>query len=257
MHRDRTQARNTGLRSSAWPVIAAGGMLTGISHLHQQSPKRLRWYRVVYWLAYRLGLTVWQRSAPPADLVALIEGPEPLPLGRALDLGCGTGTDTIYLATRGWDVTAVDTVPQALATARRNATTAGVAPRFIEGDVTRLPDLDIGDGYTLLLDFGCFHTLPEDQRSAYVAGISRAATPGATLLLYGFSQPPKAAPIHAGITTDEVRQRFSPAGWKLVTSDRVTAKTLGIAVPRADDRFELRRYQLRYTPENGSSRTPK
>ena len=133
----------------------------------------LRWYRLVYWLAYRLGLAVWRRPAPPAELVDLVEGSSPLPAGRALDLGCGTGTDSIYLATHGWDVTGVDTVPKALAIAGRAAAAAGVAPRFIAGDVTRLSDLGVGDGYALLLDFGCFHTLPEDRRSAYVASIGR------------------------------------------------------------------------------------
>jgi SAM-dependent methyltransferase len=204
----------------------------------------LRWYQMVYRLIYRLGLILWQRQSPPADLVALIEGASPLPPGRALDLGCGTGTDTIYLTRCGWDVTAVDMVPKALATARRNATAAGVAPRFIEGDVTRLHDLGVGDGYTLLLDFGCFHTLPDDRRAAYVASVSGVAAPGATLLLYGFRRPPKAAPMHAGVTVDEVQQRFGGADWHVVDAGRASAETM--VVPRADDRFELWRYQLRH-----------
>jgi SAM-dependent methyltransferase len=199
---------------------------------------------VVYRLAYRLGLTVWQRSAPPSDLVALVEGTAALMPGRALDLGCGTGTDTIYLATQGWEVTAVDMVPKALATARQRAHFAGVTPQFIEGDVTSLQDLGVGDGYALVLDFGCFHTLPHDRRPAYVTSVSRAAAPGATLLLYGFTRPPKAAPMHAGISTEEVCRRFSRGGWELVNAERASAEALGISVRRADDRFELWCYQL-------------
>ena len=65
---------------------------------------RLRWYQVVYRALYRLGFVFWQRDAPPEDLVALVEGPSALPPGRALELGCGTGTDTIYLAI--WPATA-------------------------------------------------------------------------------------------------------------------------------------------------------
>jgi trans-aconitate methyltransferase len=61
----------------------------------------LRWYQVVYRVLYRVGLVLWQRNAPPDDLVALIEGPSALPAGRALELGCGTGIDSVYLATRG------------------------------------------------------------------------------------------------------------------------------------------------------------
>jgi len=65
--------------------------------------RALRWYQAVYRLFYRLGLwIVWNRAAAPAELVALVEGPCGLPAGRALDLGCRGGTDTIYLATHGW-----------------------------------------------------------------------------------------------------------------------------------------------------------
>ena len=220
-------------------------LLASVGFMRRRDGVGLRWYRVVYWLAYRLGLTVWRRSAPPADLVCLVEGPSPLRAGRALDLGCGTGTDAIYLASHGWDVTGVDVVPKALATARRDASAAGVSPRFVHGDVTRLHDLGVGDGYALIVDFGCFHTLPEDRRPAYVASVSEAAAPCATLLLYGFRRPPKAAPMHAGVTEDEVQQRFSGAGWELANAEPMPPETLAAAVRRTADRFELWRYQLR------------
>lgn len=225
-----------------WSVVAVGALLASLLPLRRRVPGRVRWYRAVYWLFYRLGLIVWQRPTPPTELVTLVEGPSPLPAGHALDLGCGTGTDTIYLATRGWEVTAVDMVPKALATARRRAVTANVAPRFFLGDVTRLRELAVGDGYTLLLDFGCFHTLPEDQRPAYISSVSHAAAAGATLLLYGFRRPPKVAPIHAGVTPEEVERLFGPAGWRLVKADRTSAETM--AAPRAEVRFELWCYQL-------------
>jgi SAM-dependent methyltransferase len=212
--------------------------------LRRRSAEGLRWYQLVYRLAYRLGLRVWQRAAPFADLVRLIEGPAALEPGRALDIGCGTGTDTVYLASHGWDVTAVDMVSKALATARRNAKAAGVAPRFIQGDVTRLHDLGVGDGYTLLLDFGCFHTLPADRRPAYVTSVSGAAAPGATLMLCGFKRPPITAPMHAGLTVDEVRQRFGGAGWRLVSAERTSAEGQVAVARRAADHYELWCYQL-------------
>jgi SAM-dependent methyltransferase len=212
--------------------------------LRWRTGEGLRWYQVVYRLAYRVGLIVCQRATPVADLVALIEGPARLKPGRALDIGCGTGTDTIYLATHGWEVTAVDMVSKALIAARREASAAGVTPRFVQGDVTRLQDLGVGDGYTLLLDFGCFHTLPEDRRPAYVTSVSAVAAPGATLLLCGFKLPPKAAPMHAGMTIDEVRQRFGEVGWRLVSAERTSADPKMAAARRAADHFELWCYQL-------------
>jgi SAM-dependent methyltransferase len=118
-----------------------------------------------------------------SDLVELVEGPSPPPPGRALDIGCGTGTDSIYLAQHGWAVTGVDMVPRGLAIAHRRADEAGVSLRFVEGDVTRLSDFGVGEGYTLLVDFGCFHTIPPDRRDAYVESVSKVAAPGSTFLL--------------------------------------------------------------------------
>ena len=182
---------------------------------------RLRWYGFVYRAAYRLGLTVWERQAPPAGLVELVEGPAALAPGRALDIGCGTGTGSVYLAGHGWEVTGVDMVPRALAAARRRAAASGVSVRYVQGDATRLPELGLGTGYALLLDFGCYHTLPDDQRGTYVESVSEVAAAGATLLLYGFGRPPRIAPMRAGITPEGVRQRFADHGWELVGAERV------------------------------------
>jgi SAM-dependent methyltransferase len=204
----------------------------------------LRWYGFVYRTFYRLGLRVWERSRPPSDLVELVEGPTPLPSGRALDLGCGTGTDSVYLAQHGWDVTGVDMVPSALAAARRRAAAAGVSPRYLKGDATRLRELGVGDGYTLVLDFGCFHTLPADRRDPYVQGVSEVAADGATLLLYGFARPPRLAPMRAEFTPEEVRQRFGATGWELLSADRMSADAIVVSGRRVDDRFQLWRCRL-------------
>jgi SAM-dependent methyltransferase len=199
---------------------------------------RFRWYGFVYRTAYRLGLTVWERQVPATELVDLVEGPAALPPGRALDIGCGTGTDSVYLARHGWEVTGVDMVPRALAAARRRAAAAGVTVRYVEGDVTRLRELGVGAGYALVLDFGCYHTLPEDRRAAYVESVSDAAAAGATLLLYGFGRPPRLAPMHAGLTPEEVRLRFA-AGWEFIGAERTSADAIEVSGKRVDQQFEL------------------
>jgi SAM-dependent methyltransferase len=204
-----------------------------------------RWYRFVYRTLYRLGMRIWERQVPPVDLVELVEGPDALRPGRALDIGCGTGTDSVYLAAHGWDVTGVDMVPQALAAARRRAAGAGVSPRYLEGDATRLPELGIGRDYALLLDFGCYHTLPEDQREPYVESVSGVAAPGANMLLFGFGSPPALAPMHSGVTPDEIRQRFGRRGWELLSAERRPADAIEVSGRRVDDRFDLWRCRLR------------
>ena len=224
-------------------VLAPVGLVTAVALWRRRGGPR--WYDLVYRTFYALGLRIWERDEPAVALVEVVEGPAALPPGRALDLGCGTGTDSIYLARHGWDVTGVDMVPRALAIARRRAAAAGVAPRFAHGDVTRLGDLGLEQGYTLLLDFGCFHTLPEDRRHAYVESVSEAAAPGATFLLYGFARPPRLAPMPAGLTVEEVRRRFAGAGWDLVGTEAVPTDAIEVAGKRVDRSFELWCYRLR------------
>jgi methylase of polypeptide subunit release factors len=69
---------------------------------------------LLYRLLYRIGFTPWDTGQVPKELSDLIEGPEALPTGRALDIGCGTGTQAVYMACSGWEVTAVDAVPRPL-----------------------------------------------------------------------------------------------------------------------------------------------
>jgi SAM-dependent methyltransferase len=239
-----------GAHRLAFPLLA--GLLAAIvlwRRVGAAGREAPRWYDLVYRASYLLGFRPWGRDVPAADLVDLVQGPSPLPPGRALDLGCGTGTNSVYLARQGWEVTGVDMVRTALAMARRKAAAAGVSPRFVEGDVTRLRECGVGDGYTLLMDFGCFHTLPEDRRAAYVEGVTEVAAPGATLLLVGFTRRPKLAPLAASATAKEMRERFDGRRWELVSARPMSAEALAAAgAARAAQWFEPWSYRLRRLP---------
>ena len=163
---------------------------------------------IVYRLMYAVGFTPWDRAVA-IPLRELIEGPDALPPGRALDLGCGMGTKSVYMATHGWDVTGVDFVPRALKEARRRAQAAGVKVDFREGDVTRLGDLGLTPGYSLLFDLGCYHGLKRDQRARYAEGVTALAAPGATLLMMAFTKA--VPPVPSGVSETELRERFGPA----------------------------------------------
>jgi hypothetical protein len=107
--------------------------------------------------------------------------------------------------------------------------------------------------FDLLLDFGCFHTLPPDLRALYVDNVATVAAPGATFLLYGFARPPRLAPMPAGISLDEVRERFG-RDWEIVKAERTSATAIQVAGRRADRDFELWRFQLRrLRDESGSA----
>lgn len=99
-----------------------------------------------YRMLYRLGYTPWDQDHVPAELSALVEGSSALAPGRALDIGCGTGTQAVYVAQHGWQVTGVDIVERALDYARYRAERAGVTVRWVAGDVTRLADLGLEMG---------------------------------------------------------------------------------------------------------------
>jgi hypothetical protein len=94
-----------------------------------------------------------------------------------------------------------------------------------------------------LLDFGCFHTLPRDLRPADVGSVSAVASPGATLLVYGFARPPMYAPIQAGVGLAEIRERFG-TGWELESAERTTANRIQVARTGVDRSFELWRFRL-------------
>jgi SAM-dependent methyltransferase len=167
---------------------------------------------ILFRLNYRRGFTPWDSGVPPPELIEVIEGARKLPIGRALDLGCGTGTTTIYMASKGWQATGVDFVPRAIRVARAKAAAAHQSVAFLVGDVTRLHQLAIDPGFDLLFDQGCFHSLPEAAQPAYAREVARMARSGATYLLYAFGRQPEAHRgrfFPRGITPDEVRARFA------------------------------------------------
>ena len=85
--------------------------------------------RFSYGLSYRLGLAFWDTFDSDRVLADLIEGPAALPAGRALDLGCGTGRNSVYLARHSWNVTGVDFVEHAITLARARAVAEGMQIR--------------------------------------------------------------------------------------------------------------------------------
>ncbi|RME80800.1 MAG: class I SAM-dependent methyltransferase [Caldilineae bacterium] len=141
----------------------------------------------------------WDRGAPLEALVHLVEQGVLKP-GRAIDIGCGTGTNAIFLAQRGFQVTGVDLAPRAIAKARRKAHEGGVQVEFLADDISRLPE-HLGP-FDLAVDVGCFHSLPGGLRPAYVETLQRLLSPGAYYLLWCVERE----------RGGDKRQRFGPPG---------------------------------------------
>jgi SAM-dependent methyltransferase len=156
----------------------------------------------MFWWRYVRGITPWDTGVTPPEIVALADRLSP---GRTLDLGCGTGTNALYLAERGWEVTGVDFVRAAIRRAREKASTAKLPVEFHVADVTHLDFLH--DPYDLAIDIGCLHSLSTRQQHEYAATLARLTCPDALFVLYAFA-PRRIGNRPVGLTPDDVVQRF-------------------------------------------------
>lgn len=176
---------------------------------------------IAYRLMYALGFTPWDQVLPD-ELKAVIEGPNALPPGRALDLGSGKGAKALYVAQHGWQVTGVEFVPRAVREAKRRAAAAGLKVDFRLGDVTGLGELGLEPGYTFVLDFGCYHGLKRPEKERYAQGVTELAAPSATLLMMAFTKA--VPPVPSGVNEAELHEVFG-AGWDLSWSKTGAAGT--------------------------------
>lgn len=148
----------------------------------QQKGNTTSWRHLQFDILYRLGRPIWD-TPPPEELRDAIEGDDALLPGHALDVGCGTGTNVRYLASHGWQATGVDFSAAAIRRATRDATNIRGAT-FLEGDVTRLSQLPLAKPIDLVLDMGCYHSLPEDAKPVYVAELAAVMEPGTPLMMW-------------------------------------------------------------------------
>src|SRR5438128_2550453 len=118
--------------------------------------------KLMYDLWYRFGTPPWVMGPRPELVRGVADGT--LKPGRALDLGCGTGDNTIFLAQHGCTVTGLDYAPSAIAKARRKAADAGVTVDFVVDDLTKLRS--VRGQFDLLVDYGTLDDLSTMQRDA-------------------------------------------------------------------------------------------
>src|SRR2546430_10683656 len=139
---------------------------------------RRLWFGLWYWMPRR---PPWDTGITPPEVERFVASHPP---GRAVDLGCGTGTNAVYLARHGWSAMGVDFAGRAIAKARRRARDAGVSCTFFVGDVAAL---EVPGPFDLALDIGCLHSISVNSRAAYATGLARVVRSGGTYLLYAFA----------------------------------------------------------------------
>ncbi|UGQ12783.1 class I SAM-dependent methyltransferase [Yinghuangia sp. ASG 101] len=160
----------------------------------------------------------------------LVETAEALTPGRALDLGCGEGGDAVWLARRGWRVTAVDLSANALARTARYLAEAGVADRV------ELARHDLAetfpDGVFDLVSAQYFQSPFELPRAEVLRKAAHALVPGGLLLVveHGSAGPWSSHGRDMRFPTpEEIRDDLAldPAEWPVVRLDLSEREAIG------------------------------
>jgi len=139
---------------------------------------RLRWLSFNLWY---FRTPPWDSGITPPELFEFIKSH---PSGRAIDLGCGTGTNLITLAKSGWQVTGIDFASRAIQIAKRKLKKENITAQLLIGDVTRFK---VDSQFDLALDIGCFHGL--GNKADYLNQLDKILASNGFWLMYGFFKP--------------------------------------------------------------------
>ena len=126
----------------------------------------------------------WELGKPRPLLVEFIEKGL-IKKGKALDLCCGAGTNTVYLAEKGFEVTGMDISPTAVDIAKEKAEQANAKITFSVQNFVELPFRDELFGF--IFDMGCFHHVEPSDREKFIRGIHRVLKDGGLYMLTCFS----------------------------------------------------------------------
>jgi SAM-dependent methyltransferase len=177
---------------------------------------------------YRSGDCPWDTGIVPPEVIALLAGGHLKP-GWALDIGCGSGLSSCYLASHGFQVVGLDLALSALARATESARRAAVPAFFCQADVTELGFLHLRARFAL--DVGCFHAIAPDRRPVYIASLAARLVPEGFYLLYAFTLAAGYEEAPRGISPEDIgafapyfvlrwvrhgRDRERPSAWYLL-----------------------------------------
>ncbi len=170
------------------------------------------WSKFRRWLRFNLfylGRPPWDTGVSPPELKQFLERTPP---GRALDVGCGTGTNLVTMAEAGWQVVGMDIAWLSVIRARMKLRRNELEGRVIFGDVTGQPD--VHPPFDLILDIGCYHSLTRLGREKYRDHVRDWLHPGGTLLIYAHRQVEEDS--SRGITEGDIQafESFLEIKWR-------------------------------------------
>jgi ubiquinone/menaquinone biosynthesis C-methylase UbiE len=146
----------------------------------------------------------WELGKPRPILVEFIEK-RLIKKGKALDICCGAGTNTVYLAEKGFEVTGIDISSTAIGIAKKKAKQANVNINLMVQNFLNLP-FEKAE-FDFVFDMGCFHHVKVEDRPAFIKGVYRVLKNGGNYLLTCFSY--KNGPAWNHFTKKQIISLFS------------------------------------------------
>lgn len=173
-------------------------------------------HRLKFNFSYLTKKAPWDSGISPPELYDFLAAH---PAGRALDIGCGTGTNLITLANAGWQAQGFDFSSQAIKLAKQKIKKAGMQIPVFTDDATQMKQ--VTSTFDLALDLGCFHGI--ENKAGYLKQLTRVLAPNGFWLIYGFFKSPTA-----------------PSGPGLVDSDLSLIEHHGLTLLSRTDGFDKR-----------------
>lgn len=173
-------------------------------------------YDECYGTVYQEGAPLWETAEPNAPLVRFLDQFSGRLGRKVIDLGCGEGRDSIYLAQRGFDVVGIDVSRAALDKARDRVRALSLTCTFLEWDVLYLESLP-GKPFDFAINMGCLHMLSSpEHRKRHLNGVFQILKPGGLFLvahcrqewLKGFYSVPHYEEIGPAVTGRVVSRRI-------------------------------------------------